>query len=407
MKASEFRAVGDAAAAALSTGVAIARDLHLAVADRAFDAVGPAGTTVRVAHDGVARTLYGAAVALSRWVPRIAATAGSVAISSESAPLGATKRGNSALGAINGLWGDHLVAGGNELVIDMAVRVGGEDLEIDPAAVRDAFPASSGRLAVFVHGLCETDDSWQPSSDRQQSKGAVAFGEGVAELGFTPVFVRYNSGRRIFDSGARLSALLAGLVDAWPVPVGEIVLIGHSMGGLVARSACHHADENGESWVRLTSSLFGLGAPHLGAPLERVVNVAAWTLRKIPETKGFATLLNGRSVGVKDLRFGSLLEGDWNDVDPDGFLTGRAEAVPFLDHIDYFFIGATVTRNPRHPLGLVVGDLLVQYNSASATQRRSRSSFPIDNRHHIGGITHFDLLTHQDVFAQLERWLSR
>ena len=196
------------------------------------------------------------------------------------------------------------------------------------------------------------------------------------------------------------------MTAAWPTPVEEIALIGHSMGGLVARSACHHADRGGANWVEQSRHVFGLGTPHLGAPLERGVNAVAWSLRQVPETRGFARVLNARSVGIKDLRFGSLLEDDWTDVDIDGFLTGRAAEVPFLPHISYYFVGATVTRNRNHPVGWMAGDLLVQFSSASGQNRRRRLPFDIDNGHHIGGLNHFDLLSHPDVYAQLERWLA-
>lgn len=406
MRASEVRATGEITGAVLAGGVGLVRDMHLTIADRVFRAIGPSGGAVRVAHDGISRAVYGVVREVNRWAPRVAATAGALAVSPDAVALHETKRGNAALGAINGLWGDHLAAGENELGLGMTVRHDRADVRIDAADLRRAFPDATGRLAVFVHGLCETDDHWWPSEGKQQKVGAFNFGTRLADAGFTPVYVRYNSGLHISDNGARLSALLDDLTAAWPVPVDEVALVGHSMGGLVARSACQHGDLGGAEWVRQTRSVFGLGTPHFGAPLERGVNVLAWSLRNVPETRGLARLLNTRSVGVKDLRFGSLLEDDWTDVDVDGFLTGRAAEVPFLEHVGYYFIGATVTRNRNHPLGWLAGDLLVQFSSASGAGRRRRLPFAIDNGHHLGGLNHFDLLSHPDVYAQLERWLT-
>ena len=276
--------------------------------------------------------------------------------------------GNTTLGAINGLWGDRLLADRSELAVDMTVRHDSADVPVDHASLRRAFPDATGRLAVFVHGLCETEQAWWPSERKQHRHGAFSFGDRIRDVGFTPVYVRYNSGLHISDNGARLSTLLDELIEAWPVPVDEVALVGHSMGGLVARSACHHADRVGATWVERTRHVFGLGTPHFGAPLERGVNAVAWSLRKAPETRPLANVLNARSVGIKDLRFGSLLEDDWTDVDLDGFLTGRAAEVPFLEHVNYYFVAATVTRNRRHPLGLIAGDLLVQFSSASGTR---------------------------------------
>ena len=66
---------------------------------------------------------------------------------------------------------------------------------------------------------------------------------GSDDLGYTPVFVRFNTGRHISENGASLAALLDELVADWPVEVERIAIVGHSMGGLVARSACHRGGD--------------------------------------------------------------------------------------------------------------------------------------------------------------------
>ena len=169
--------------------------------------------------------------------------------------------------------------------------------------------------------------------------------------------------------------------------------------------ACHHGELEEAPWVDLVSHVVCLGTPHLGAPLEKGTNVLSWALGRLPETRGLAGVLNARSAGIKDLRFGSVVQEDWRGVDLDEFLTGRAREVPFLAHASYYFIGVTITRDPRHPLGLLVGDLLVQFASASGKGRRREIPFDIDKGHHVGGLHHFDLLSHPDVYEQLERWL--
>src|SRR6202042_2232983 len=116
----------------------------------------------------------------------------------------------------------------NSLETPMAIRVAGRDVPPDAASLKAAFPHATGRLAVFVHGLCETDDSWHLGAARH-----VPYGERMRfELGYTPLYVRYNSGLHISHNGRRLSALLDELTANWPVEVSEIALIGHSMGGL-------------------------------------------------------------------------------------------------------------------------------------------------------------------------------
>src|SRR5204862_448640 len=194
-------------------------------------------------------------------------------------PAAGTLRGSLALGALNGAVGDRLAESGNPLALDMTLRGGGY----------------SPQIAVFVHGLCETDDAWALFGDRPYEARLEE------DLGYTPLYLRYNTGLHISDNGRRLAALLEETVESWPVPVEEIVLVGHSMGGLVARSACHY----GGDWTQRVRHVFCLGSPHLGAPLEKAANLAAYALARLPETRPLAKVVNGRSVGIKDLRFGS------------------------------------------------------------------------------------------------------
>jgi pimeloyl-ACP methyl ester carboxylesterase len=191
------------------------------------------------------------------------------------------------------------------------------------------------------------------------------------------------------------------------VEVEDLVLVGHSMGGLVARSACHYGHAAGSGWTRHARHVFCLGTPHLGAPLERAANVAGWALSRLPETRGFGALLNARSVGIKDMRYGSCIEEDWCDCDPDEFLSDRCNEVPFLATASYYFVGATLSREPDGPFASIVGDLLVQFASASGNGPKRRIPFEIENGCHVGGVNHFQLLNHPAVYEQLHKWLVR
>jgi pimeloyl-ACP methyl ester carboxylesterase len=290
----------------------------------------------------------------------------------------------------------------------MTVRRRGEDVELTGAGVGGAFPDATPRLAVFVHGLCETDDAWRFAPLGRRDATRVTYGSRLRrDLGYTPVYVRYNTGLHVSDSGRRLSRLLDELAESWPQPVEEIALVGHSMGGLVARSACHAGHEANARWVDRLRHVFCLGTPHLGAPLEKAANVAGWALARLPETRPLARLVNGRSAGIKDLRFGSCVEADWCDCDPDEFLKDRCQNVPFLETATYYFVGATLAQRPDDPLGVLLGDLLVRYPSASGSGPRRRIPFEIDNGLHLGGLNHFDLLNHPSVYEQLSKWLAR
>ena len=408
-RSQEIRALGRLAGDVFAGVVDTVRDVHRAVARRAFAAVGPVAAPVRVLHDGITARVYGlvrgAHVALPRGASAVAAVGAGL---SDQPPLSASPPAGLVLGVLNGVWGDTLAQRYPELALTMAVRAAGVDVPATVAGLAAAYPAATSRIAVFVPGLSETEQYWSLSSRRHYGTEHSTHGSRLQrDLGYTPVYLRYNSGLHVSDNGPRLARLLDELVTGWPVTVDEIVLIGHSMGGLVARSACHYAASGVHPCTPLIRHVFCLGTPHLGAPLEKGVNAAAWLAAIFPESRPLARLANRRSAGIKDLRYGSLVEQDWRDCDPDEFLRDRCTEVPFLPNAAYYFIGTTVTAQRHHPLARIIGDLFVQFPSASGTGRRRRIPFAKDNGRHLGGLHHFDLLNHPDVYHQIRTWLAR
>lgn len=361
MRDDEVRATGELAGSAVGGTALFIREAHAGIAARPFGLLGPLAAPVRVVHDRVSSAAYRAVALALAAGPRalVKLTPGN------GIPAADTLRGSMALGALNGAVGDRLLENRNPLALEMSFRGRAE-------------PATR-RLAVFVHGLCETDEAWRLG--RTRPYGARLH----QDLGYTPLYLRYNTGLRISDNGRRLAQLLEQTVRDWPVPVDEIALVGHSMGGLVARSACHY----GGDWTRAVRHVFCLGSPHLGAPLERGANALGYALNRLPETRPVAKLVNGRSVGIKDLRFGSCSEQDLDEV-------------PFLDCATYYFVGATLSKNKRS----IVGDLLVQFPSASGHGRKRKIPFEIENGMHLPRANHFQLLNHPAVYDQLATWLS-
>ena len=347
------------------------RDTHLAVLDR---------TSAGPVHRGIATTLYrgltgglsGAGWALDR-----------VAATGVGPRLETNPRGRFVSSAVNGLIGDRLLRERPQLAIPMAVRLHGTDVEPEPGSLAEAFPEATGRLVVFLHGLCENESYWQHHRDRT----GTTYAEMLAERGWTPLMLRANTGLPLRENGAALTALLQRVVEAWPVPVTRIALVGHSLGGLVMRAAGAVASEVEEPWSRRVTDVITLGTPHLGAPIAWGIGHGSRGLGRLPETAAFGRLLDWRSRGVHDL------------------VAGLAEDVPPLPHARYHLVAATLTSSQRHPVGQVVGDLLVRPRSAYGRDRR-RSLFPDADVLHVGNTDHFGLLNHPEVHAAMKRWLA-
>lgn len=402
----------DAATGVLHDGLATIEDVHTAIARKPFAAlrfapgVSEVSEVARVIHDGITAGIYGGLRAGIE-VAAVAAKAAAAAAAIEDREPRAGSAADLAVAAINGVAGDRLERDNNPLALSMALRHGDEIVAPERAALAAAFPDASPRLALFVHGLAGNEATWRFYSQEHYGDDSTTYGSRLRDdLGYTPLYVRYNSGLHISENGARLAPLLDRIVSEWPIPVEEIVVIGHSLGGLVARSACHYARRDGLGWAPRVRHVFFLGSPHLGAPLEKFGNVAAWVLDRFDVSRAFATLINRRSAAIKDLRFGAILDEHWQGVDPDALLDDRTGAVPLLEGANHYFVAATLTRDPSHPLGVAIGDWMVREASATPTRRWRHLRVPFGDSRHFGPMTHMQLLNHPDVYEQMRRWLE-
>jgi pimeloyl-ACP methyl ester carboxylesterase len=391
MSGRETRELGRLAFDELRGAVGGIGQIHHGIAGRVFRLVGPGGTPIELAHDAIAHRVYGAVDSAFGAAGRAAG----MALRGHDAPVSTTPRGAALIAALNGLVGDRLEREGSELAETMTLRVRGEAVPPERAALAAAYPAASSRLVVFLHGLMESEFAW----------GRPSYGDRLArELPCTALYVRYNSGRHISENGRALAELLDAVVAAWPVRVEEIALVGHSMGGLIARSACYYAVDT--HWVRRVRHVVSLGSPHMGAPLEQAVHYASAALSALPETRPFGSFLRRRSAGIRDLRQGSLVDEDWKDRHPDALMRVACQEVPLLDGATHCFVAATVTRSPKHPIARLIGDWLVLEPSASGRSRARRIPFKAEHGMHVGGATHLALLNHPAVYERLREWLS-
>ncbi len=305
------------------------------------------------------------------------------------------------LAVVNGVLGDHLAASENPLAIPMRLRRDGQPLELTGQALAGAIPQPSGKILLLAHGLCMNDRQWRRKG---HDHGAAL----ATDAGFTQVYLHYNSGLHISTNGRAFADLIEALLKVWPAPVEELVIIGHSMGGLVSRSACHYGKVAGHDWLRHLRKIVFLGTPHHGAPLERG---GAWLhviLNASPYTAALARLGKIRSAGITDLRYGSLLDEDWEHRDRFARSKDKRRAVPLPDDVQCFAVGASIAKRESSLSKQLLGGRLVPLRSALGQHADpSRNlSFP-ESQQWIGyGMSHFDLLDHREVYERINQWLS-
>lgn len=428
----------------------LVQDTHAAVNERTYGVlrrtVGPAVTPVQRVQEGSTKAVY-QAVKLGLGAGFL--VAGSVAAarvrergrSADEAPLADGPIASRALAAVNTMYGDHLDQLGHPLVFGMTVRVAGRDVPLNRNAIADAFPQAGPRVAVFAHGLLETEDSWRWGAMKHVGDPEATYGSLLErDLGITPVFLRYNTGLRISRNGAELGALLGALVAVWPVPLEELILIGHSMGGLVAHSAL--AQTGHEPWAARVTTTVSLGSPHLGAPLERGAGqAAAFMAGSVPELRWLTGLLQSRSPGIRDLAYGNLVQSDWYGHDPDDLANHRTEVGRHLG-ARHFLVAGTIAPTPEHPLGRWIGDGMVSLYSARAGIARDSGdrdvrpatddliealpdglveeltghaapdahgeipAEPHDVVFDVGRVGHLALVNNPEIYARLRSWLD-
>jgi hypothetical protein len=302
------------------------------------------------------------------------------------------------LAVLNGVLGDYLSETGNALAIEMQLRQNGQPLPLTRDALRAALPEAGKKLLLLVHGSCRNDRQWLRNGHDHGARLA-------RDLGYTPVYLYYNSGLHISHNGRALAALLETLLAEWPAPLAELAILGHSMGGLVARSACHYGERARHRWRRALRTLLCVGSPHHGAALERGGNLVDLLLGVSRYSAPLGRLGRIRSAGVTDLRFGYTLDEEWQGRDR--FAHGRdpRRRLALPDGVACYAIAATTATRAQRRLP---GDGLVAVDSALGRHNKPALTLGFPDAHQwIGfGMGHLDLLDRAEVYATLQRWLA-
>jgi pimeloyl-ACP methyl ester carboxylesterase len=274
---------------------------------------------------------------------------------------------------------------------------GGVPLELTPSALQALFPEER-RLLILLHGSSLDERSWL----RKNHDHGMALAK---DLNLIPIYLRYNSGLHISLNGRAFALLLEQLREAWPQPIDHLLFVGHSMGGLLARSACLVAEAEGLKWRPLLRALLTMGTPHHGAPAERLGNWVDTLLTTSRYSAPLATLGKLRSAGVTDLRYGNVLDIHWKDRDRFAHGGDPRNAVSLPAGVECFAIAASLNLEKSKRLA---GDGIVPVDSALGGHKNKDFdlAFGADHQWVAMGTSHLGLLSSQAVYKQMLSWLK-
>ena len=268
-------------------------------------------------------------------------------------------------------------------------------------AIYNTVPTS--KICILIHGLTDNETTW--AFPDKSDYGSLL----KNDLDYTPFYLRYNTGLHISDNGQALADILEKLFQNYPIDITDICIIAHSMGGLVTHSACHYAQEAGLIWTARLKQIFLLATPHLGSFLEKFANITTNILAKVPNwhTRMVGKVLNLRSAGIKDLRFGYLTEADWKDQNPDRLLQNNKKPPPTLSGVSYYVISARMTEAEKHWVSQLFGDILVRKSSAIARSKNaSEFNFPSENHFEFAKTFHHQLSARIEVYEKIVAWIK-
>ncbi|MBF0238100.1 MAG: alpha/beta fold hydrolase [SAR324 cluster bacterium] len=311
------------------------------------------------------------------------------------------------ISALNGLIGDYMHEQKNELTVTMGFYLHHQHIPMTGESLDNYSEAPSSRICVLIHGLSCNEDPWQFSDGSGDDYAKLL----QRDSGYTPFYLRYNSGLHISHNGENLSALLDQLHRNYPVDLEEIVLIGHSMGGLVARSACHYGCEKQQEWTQKIKKILVLGSPHQGAPLEQVVNVTTHILDAIPTvySRLASDFFKIRSAGIKDLRFGYITHEDWDGHHPDTLLKNTKTKPHLPENIELYVIYGVIHETREHLINEWFGDGMVLKRSAQgrSSNKEHCLSIPEERIHGFPGKGHLTLMNSREVYEVIHQWCTR
>jgi pimeloyl-ACP methyl ester carboxylesterase len=396
LRATDLRAIAQLATQATSSVTQITEGVHQSV----WSTLGAPGGKAAGRTRGITGLVYKSVQGVTQLVGKgldVALTTLQPWLETAMNTQGETPERQAVLAALNGVMGDRLAQSDNPLATPMSLRYEGQAINVQAPAISSA----KGKVLLLIHGLCMNDLQWRtPTADH----GAAL----AAAPGYTPIYLRYNTGLHTSQNGRELAAQLEILLAHWPVALEELTVVVHSMGGLVIRSALHIAQQEGLNWPKHLKNIVFLGTPHHGAPLEKAGNWVDIILGSTPYSKPLAKLGQLRSAGITDLRYGHVLDADWKDQDRFRRKPDKRLHVPLPEGIACYTIAASTATKRSALADRLIGDGLVPLYSALGKHDlvRRNLAFPKAAQCIFYRMNHLQLLSSTEVTQQMLKWLK-
>jgi len=382
--------------------VAPVEGMHRAIAGRWIRLIMPRESPIPAQADraiaGIYGTIRGAGSLLGTTIPM---GARQVAKRRRLKRLWGPGAGRAVQATANAIWGDELARRSSALATTVELRsLNGDRVPVDTAALERTYPKAGSDVVLLMHGWNETEAAWSRNADSSLPN----LQSGIAAPDRTCLLVRYNTGLSVGASGGALAELIDKITASWPTAIKDLHIVGHSMGGLVARRAVVQAVDVDMEWVSSLRNLVTLGTPHLGSPIEKSLALATRALQIAPESRPIGDFLDLRSRGIKDLRFGGVVNHDWIEHKWIRPLAPLDDHGGLPESVAQHFATGVITKDPAHPLGVIFGDLVVRPGSGTG-QGRNRS-VSATNLRVFGGQKHTDILHDPEVHRQVRSWLA-
>jgi pimeloyl-ACP methyl ester carboxylesterase len=401
LRAADLRAVAQLATQATAGVARMAEGVHQSV----WSSMGVPGGQMPGTTRGLTGLIYQSVQGVTQWVSKgldVAFARLQPLLERIEGELPETPEREAVLAALNGVLGDRLLVDHNPLATSMTLRYQGHAFD---GQALPSMPEASGKVLLLIHGLCMNDLQWQAKHQDQWAGHGAAL---AAALGYTPVYLRYNTGLHTSQNGHQLASLLEQLLSHWPTPIKELTVVAHSMGGLLTRSAVHYAKQDGMRWPGLLKNIVFLGTPHHGAPLERAGNWIDVILGSTPYSRPFAKLGQLRSAGITDLRYGHVLDVDWQGRDRFQRQPDKRQHLPLPDGVACYTVAATTAAKRSALVDRLLGDGLVPLHSALGRHDEPQRNlvFTAASQWIAYRTNHMALLSSPAVSTQIIEWLK-